>query len=160
MRLQPSILWDGIYAPPAWPHTGPLPEGLTPPQQAQALSGPVSIVTIGTLGVSPVVAADNGARIRDAVDWMIRRHQPPRFPGRVAGALATAGAALFDKHCARCHGSFADTPDGPRLARYPNKLVPYDVIDTDPERARAITGDPNALFGATALRGHVDARAT
>jgi mono/diheme cytochrome c family protein len=160
MRLQTSILCDGVYAPPGWPHTGPLPAGLTPAQQAEALSGPVSIVTIGTLGVSPAVAADNGARMRDAVGWMISGYQPPPFPGRVDRGLAAAGAGLFEKNCARCHGSFAETPAGPRLVRYPSKLVPYDVIDTDPQRARATAGDPNALFGATALRGHVDARAT
>jgi hypothetical protein len=82
LRLKPSILWDGIYAPPGWPHFGPLPAGVTTEAQAEALAGIVSIVTIGTLGVTPEVAASNIPRVRDAVDWMIRDYTPPPFPGQ------------------------------------------------------------------------------
>jgi mono/diheme cytochrome c family protein len=162
LRLRPSVLWDGVYAPPGWPHVGPLPAGLTPAAQRDALGGIVSVVTIGTLGVTPDVAASNIPRVREAVGWILDHYEPPPFPGAVDAELARRGGALFAQHCARCHGSYAETPRGLRLERFPNHLEPYDVIDTDPVRALAPAGDssPNDLVRKTALGPHLDARAT
>jgi hypothetical protein len=158
LRLRPSILWDGLYAPPGWSHVGPLPAGMTPDAQADALAGVVTVVTVGTLGVVPEVAVSNIPRVRDAVDWMIREYRPPPFPGAIDAALAQRGAALFGERCARCHGSYEEAGGALRLARYPGKVIPYDVIDTDATRARAPGPDPNAIFRRTALGPHLDAR--
>jgi len=160
LRLRPSILWDGIYAPPGWPHVGSLPAGVTPESQSAALAGVVTVVTIGTLGVTPEVAAENIPRIREAVDWMIRDYRPPPFPGRIDAALAARGASVFARTCAHCHGDYQDTADGLRLVRFPNQVVPYDIIDTDPTRARATGAAPNDVFSKTALGPHLEAHAT
>ncbi len=158
LRVRTSILWDGIYAPPGWSHTGPL-AAMTPAAQIAAMGGIVSAVTISTTGVTPAVAAENVPRVREAVAWIIDDYRSPPFPGRIDGALAARGAALFDQHCARCHGTYAETPTGLRLASFPNKLIPSDVIDTDPTRASAVGADPNALFAKTALAPYLHARA-
>jgi mono/diheme cytochrome c family protein len=160
LRVRTSILWDGIYAPPGWSHTGPVDAQLSPVARRDGLAGITSIVTIGTLGVTPAVAETNIPLVADVVEWALSTYQPPPFPGRIDAALAARGGALFERHCGRCHGSYEETPAGPRLARFPNKLIPHDVIDTDPARATAIGGDPNAIFAKTALASHVDARAT
>jgi hypothetical protein len=112
------------------------------------------------MGVTPEVAASNVPRIRQAVDWIIRDYTPPPFPGRIDAELALRGAALFGQHCARCHGTYEETPAGLRLAQFPNKVIPYDVIDTDETRAKAVGADPNALFSKTALGPYLHAHNT
>jgi mono/diheme cytochrome c family protein len=158
LRLRPSILWDGIYAPPGWSHAGPVDARLSPAARRDGLAGIVSIVTIGTLGVTPEVAETNIPLVADVVDWATRDYEPPPFPGRVDAALAARGAAVFERECARCHGAYEETPRGPRVARWPGKMIPADVIDTDPVRATAVAGDANGPFAKTAMAKHVDAR--
>jgi mono/diheme cytochrome c family protein len=160
LRLRTSILWDGLYAPPGWPHHGDPPAGMDAAARAQALGGVVSVVTIGTLGVTPEVAVTNIPRVADAVAWMLRDYQPPPFPGAVDATLAARGAAVYDAACASCHGTYRETPAGLRLASFPNKLIPYDVIETDPVRARAPEGVAAGLLARTALGPHIDARPT
>jgi mono/diheme cytochrome c family protein len=160
LRLRTSILWDGVYAPPGWGHSGPVDPGLSVDARRDALAGIVSVVTIGTLGVTPDVAATNIPHVADAVGWMLTSYRPPPFPAPIDAALAARGGALFAQHCERCHGTYEETPGGVRVATFPNKLVPADVIDTDPVRAEAVGAAPNALFGKTAMGPHVDARAT
>jgi mono/diheme cytochrome c family protein len=163
LRVRTSILWDGIYAAPGWAHAGvvePRDRPLPLAARRDGLAGIVSIVTIGTLGVTPEVAATNIPLVADAVEWMLTSYRPPPFPGPIDAPLAARGGALFERHCARCHGSYEETPEGLRVVRFPNKLVPAYLIETDPTRARAVGRDPNALFAGTALGPHVDARAT
>ena len=67
--------------------------------------------------------------------------EPPRIRSPIDRALAEQGKAIFEQTCVRCHGAYG--ADG----RYPNKLVPLDVIGTDadpgappsPRRAWRIT---------------------
>jgi hypothetical protein len=163
LRVRTSILWDGVYAPPGWAHAGvvePRTPPLAPNARRDGLAGITSIVTIGTLGVTPEVAAANIPRVADVVEWVLTSYRPPPFPGPLDGALAAKGGAIFERECARCHGSYEETPDGLRVARFPNKLVPADVIETDPTRANAVGADPNSFFAKTAMGPHVDARAT
>jgi mono/diheme cytochrome c family protein len=160
MRVRTSILWDGIYAPPGWSHTGALDPKLGMAARRDGMAGITSIVTIGTLGVTPEVAATNVPLVADAVGWMMTDYAPPPFPGPIDAPLAARGAALYEVSCARCHGSYEETAAGLRIARFPNLLVPADVIETDPVRANAVGRDPDALFSKTAMGPHVDARAT
>jgi mono/diheme cytochrome c family protein len=159
LRARTSILWDGVYAPQGWQHTGPLP-AMTEAAQISGMGGIVSAVTIGTMGVTPEVAAENVPRIREAVGWVIDEYRPPPFPGPIDATLAARGGALFGQHCARCHGNYAETPAGLRLASFPNEVIPSDVIETDATRADAVGADPNALFAKTALAPYLHARRT
>jgi mono/diheme cytochrome c family protein len=61
--------------------------------------------------------------------------EPPKYPFPIDRALAEKGRVLFEKHCARCHGTYG--PQG----TYPNRVVPLQEIGTDPVRA---TGVPEA----------------
>lgn len=49
-------------------------------------------------------------------------------------ASVKRGKALFDRHCASCHG----THTGPD-ARYPNRIEPVDAVGTDPVRTDQFT---------------------
>jgi hypothetical protein len=55
----------------------------------------------------------------------------PRYPFAIDQAVARKGEAIFRHTCARCHGTYG--PDG----GYPNRMVPLEVIKTDPTLASA-----------------------
>ena len=59
----------------------------------------------------------------------IRSIQPPAFPGSVDGGLASHGEQVFAGACAQCHGTYGAN------VTYPNLLIPYQQVGTDPELA-------------------------
>ncbi|HEV3116429.1 MAG TPA: hypothetical protein VGY58_05210 [Gemmataceae bacterium] len=59
--------------------------------------------------------------------------QPPKYPFAVDHSLAQRGEAVFLRNCAHCHGTYGTH------WTYPNKIVPLDVIGTDPNRYYGIT---------------------
>jgi hypothetical protein len=67
----------------------------------------------------------------------LRSLEPPRYPFPIDQSLALRGKAIFARSCAKCHGSYG--PDG----RYPNRLIPLEVIKTDPTLANAF--DPEGV---------------
>jgi len=62
---------------------------------------------------------------RDIYAW-INSLQPPPYPHKIDRALAAKGMVIFTNNCARCHGAAGD--------KYPEKVIPLDVIGTDPVR--------------------------
>ena len=160
LRLRTSILWDGVYAPPGWSHTGPVPAGLSAAQRRDAIGAVTAIVTVGTLGVTPDVASGNVPRVREAVGWMFDGYEPPPFPGLLDRPLADRGAAIFEQRCAGCHGRYQETPRGLRLSQFPNRGVPIEAIGTDPERARAVGEGAADLFARTPMGQHLHAETT
>lgn len=76
-------------------------------------------------GVDDAVVAD--AQFPDLMAW-IRTIEAPPYPFEIDTALAAQGAAVFERTCMRCHGTYgADDADD----SYPNFLVPLEVIGTD-----------------------------
>ena len=71
--------------------------------------------------------------------------EPPRYPFPVDSARAVRGKVVFAETCARCHGTYGS--DG----KYPNKIVPLDVIGTDPARAKGLTDRLVTHYNATWL---------
>ena len=71
--------------------------------------------------------------------------EPPRYPFPVDSARAARGKVVFVETCARCHGTYG--PSG----KYPNKIVPLDVIGTDPARAKGLSDRLVAHYNATWL---------
>jgi Cytochrome c len=58
---------------------------------------------------------------------------PPKYPFAINRDKADRGEVVFKQNCTRCHGTYG--PGG----TYPNKIVPLDVIGTDPERSRGMS---------------------
>lgn len=52
--------------------------------------------------------------------------EAPKYPFAVDAKVAERGQTIFNRHCARCHGTYG--PGG----RYPNRIVPLEEIGTDP----------------------------
>jgi mono/diheme cytochrome c family protein len=66
--------------------------------------------------------------------------EPPQYPFPIDGPRAAEGRVIFERRCARCHGTYG--PDG----QYPNKLVPLDVVGTDPTLAHAFAPEGAAHY--------------
>ncbi len=71
--------------------------------------------------------------------------EPPRYPFPVDSAKSVRGKVVFEDTCARCHGTYG--PGG----KYPNKIVPLDVIGTDPARANGLSDRLVAHYNSTWL---------
>lgn len=80
--------------------------------------------------------ADAEADFADIREYFLSL-EPPKYPFHIDHGLAKEGAELFSDHCAKCHGTYG--PDG----KYPNKIVPLEIIKTDRHRFDGI----NERFG-------------
>lgn len=69
--------------------------------------------------------------------------KPPKYPFPIDQAKADRGRIHFEKTCSQCHGTYG--PQG----SYPNKIVPLDVIGTDPKRALGLSDKLVAHYNAT-----------
>jgi mono/diheme cytochrome c family protein len=95
-----------------------------------------------------VVEADVAAGVR--VEWLekhpfqgaslgayLRQPGPrPAFPGKIDRELARRGEKLFDKECARCHGTYAP---GGRVIAYDEEAIPVEELGVDPARMMSPT---------------------
>jgi len=59
----------------------------------------------------------------------LRTLEPPAFPGVIDRGLASAGEQLFVETCATCHGTYGED------WTYPNVIIPYQAVGTDPSLA-------------------------
>lgn len=66
--------------------------------------------------------------------------EPPEYPYPIDDALAARGEPIFIEHCSSCHGTYGG--DG----EYPNRLVPLDVVGTDPAYARQAYDDSDRFM--------------
>ena len=62
----------------------------------------------------------------------IEELEVPKYPFEIDTQLAVKGKTLFEKTCAKCHGTYG--PDG----KYPNRVIPIEVVGTDPVRLHAV----------------------
>jgi mono/diheme cytochrome c family protein len=72
------------------------------------------------------------AEYRDILAW-IESLEPPRYPWEIDRDIAHTGQTIFERNCAKCHGTY--DPDG----RYPNKIVALEKVGTDSARFRSLT---------------------
>ena len=67
--------------------------------------------------------------------------RPPKYPWKVETALAAQGEQVFRRNCASCHGTYGEN------GRYPERLVPIDVVGTDRVRLDALTAEHRRRYG-------------
>ena len=63
----------------------------------------------------------------------IRSLKPPKYPFQIDQAKADAGKVVFEKNCAKCHGTYGENGE------YPDTVVDLKTIGTDPARARGVS---------------------
>ncbi len=69
--------------------------------------------------------------------------QPPKYPLPIDKKLAGEGQKVFEKTCAGCHGTYGAN------GKYPNKIVPLEVVNTDPIRVTGLTKEFREYFNKT-----------
>ena len=58
--------------------------------------------------------------------------EAPRYPWSIDENLAGQGQAIFNEHCARCHGTYGSDSD------YPQKTIAISELKTDPVRLNSL----------------------
>jgi Cytochrome c len=76
---------------------------------------------------------------RDIQAYMLSL-EPPKYPFPINQQRAATGKSLFERTCARCHGTH-----GPE-SEYPNKIVDVDAIGTDPTLATGFPVEAEEMF--------------
>ncbi len=69
---------------------------------------------------------------RDILSW-IESLESPKYPWEIDQSLAETGRSAFEQHCAGCHGTYGQN------ARYPERIVPLDQVQTDPVRLNSLS---------------------
>ncbi len=69
---------------------------------------------------------------RAILAW-IESLEPPPYPFEIDDSLANDGRAVFESHCASCHGTYG--PEG----EYQQMTVPLKDVGTDPVRLNSLT---------------------
>lgn len=59
--------------------------------------------------------------------------EPPKYPMPINDSLAAKGEKLFERNCAKCHGTYGEE------WTYPNRIVPLKEIGTDPTRLKGLS---------------------
>lgn len=59
--------------------------------------------------------------------------EAPKYPLPIDRALARTGEKLFERNCAKCHGTYG------AHATYPNKIIPIETIGTDATRLTGLS---------------------
>lgn len=75
------------------------------------------------------------------VEAYIRTIKPPKYPHAIDQQLADRGEGLFTERCSGCHGTYGK--DG----QYPERLVPIDIVKTDPGSMELESGKSTVRFG-------------
>ena len=67
----------------------------------------------------------------------------PKYPLPIDAKLAEAGQQVFEKTCAGCHGTYG------AASKYPNKVIPLEVVGTDPLRLTKMSQEFRAYIQKT-----------
>ncbi|WP_146112131.1 MULTISPECIES: c-type cytochrome [unclassified Brevundimonas] len=151
-----ALLWDGAYAPPGHERFRVMQEADLTDAHRDQLAAITAYFTVPSMGVSGAQARRHVPEVETAWAYL-QTVRPQPFPGRIDPARAVAGRDVFQRSCAACHGTYAETAQGPRLIRFPNWA---GLVGTDRTRAEAITETLVARVNASPMGGSISAAAT
>lgn len=92
------------------------------------------MATLVAFGVTPDQLVAREQDFIDVFHYLLSLEPPCWSFTRLDAQQAERGQALFEAHCASCHGIHSG--EG---ASYPNRIVPLDMVRTDPVRAERFT---------------------
>ena len=157
--LRSSLLYDGTYVAAGRPRFVPMDVRDVTDDHVDGLADVVTFFIVPTLGVEPDRARAGYDGVRLFMEFLRELRSPP-FPGRLDRARANRGRGVYDRDCARCHGSYSPGVDDVELVRFPNRLVPQDSMGTDPRRWQAVSEDFVQRVAETAYGPYLDVART
>lgn len=147
--LRSSFLYDGVYAVPGVERFEPRSSWTK--EYEKQVGALVALFTIPTMGQSKKGALAHVSQVATTLSTILNAYEAPNFPGDIDYDRARGGYQVYGDNCARCHGNYEWTGAKPKLTSFPNKLVGYDSIGTDPARADAIDRNFVKEFNKTSL---------
>jgi mono/diheme cytochrome c family protein len=87
-----------------------------------------------------------GERIRswepqfEVIEAYLAQLEAPAYPFPVDDVLAARGRAVFEATCTECHGAYGEGGE------YPNRVVPWERVGTDPLRLDAISDESKRRY--------------
>ncbi len=90
----------------------------------------------------PEVFTAREADFQVVYEWL-ESLEVPKYPFAIDEVLAQRGELVFNRNCAECHGTYGEHET------YPNKIVPIELVDTDPVRLGALSPEHRRGFGLT-----------
>ncbi len=151
-----ALLWDGAYAPPGQDRFRVMQEADLTDAHRDQLAAITAYFTVPSMGVSGAQARRHVPDVETAWAYL-QTVRPQPFPGRIDPTRAVAGREVFQRNCVACHGTYAETAQGPRLVRFPNWA---GLVGTDRTRADAITETLVARVNASPMGGSISTAAT
>lgn len=136
-KLPPPMLHHDMDAPPWWHYSKRKMlyiDGFT--QKGHRALMP--FVLVRENGPEKIKAWEDSFR---DVEAYLTTIEPPKYKGPIDPRLASAGAVVFEKTCARCHGTYGEEED------YPGVRIPIDELGTDPARLKALTVEHRTIYG-------------
>ena len=130
-RRPPRLIHHDMDAPPLWNvrHKSHLYCDAFAPKNPRVL---MQFMLLPTNGPEKLKSWEPA--FRDILAW-IESLRPPKYTGTIDETLARSGRALFRQHCSSCHGTYGTT------RQYPQRIVPLEIIGTDPTRLNALTAE-------------------
>lgn len=138
-RQLPTLVHHDSDAPPWWHYkrkTRLYADGFVP-KSHRALMQFLLIPRNG-----PERFAEWESDYRDIETWIMSL-EAPKYPHAIDAKLAERGQVVFNQNCAECHGTYGAG------GRWPEKIVPLDVVETDATRLGAITVEGRRLYGTS-----------
>lgn len=114
-----SLLVDGAYSAPRKQRQSITTATSLDAQHLRSLAEIMTFFTVPSMGVHP----DNArSGMKDVVDItaFLKAYRPQVFPGIVDTQAAARGSQIYSAVCAACHGDYAASIQGMKLARFPN----------------------------------------
>ena len=151
------LMWDGGYAPAgAAERERVITADDITPQHVADIASIAAYFTVPTMGVSGPTAVRAIPQVKEAFGF-VGTVRPQPFPGPIDMVRAERGARLFAQNCTTCHGNYQETPQGPRLVRFPNVLK---SVGTDPVRADMLDQALVDAVNRSAVRPYIRAEST
>ena len=128
-----SLLADGAYAVPGRLRQHATTKADLTSGHLRALAAITTFFTVPSMGVHPDASIAN---LEDAAAIMafLKAYRPQPYPGPADPDQASAGAIVYARQCASCHGDYRATDGRFELARFPNWI---GDVGTDRLRAAA-----------------------
>lgn len=148
--LRSSLLYDGLYSPPAEQPLRALAVSDITPAHAKKLAHIVAFFTVPALGVEPEKAEEVLPRLAAVMNFLAT-YRPPPFPGTLDRILSETGRRIYATRCSECHGRYQQRDGQEELVEFPNRFVPQDDMRSDPERWQAIDAELLRAIRASAM---------